>query len=304
MKIGFIGLGKMGANMVVRILKAGNEIVVSDLNQEAVSTAVQAGALAASDRDDLVVKLQSSKAENPLVIWMMIPSQFVDAELDALLMIVSAGTIIVDGGNSDFRLTRERAKKCLAANIDYIDVGTSGGILGLEQGYAMMVGGKKQAVAVIKPILDALAIPGGWHHFGECGSGHYTKMVHNAIEYGLMQAYAEGYRMLKEGPIQGIDLAEAGKVWQHGSIIESLLNGLTTEALTENPEMIGIDGYVTESGETRWTLEAAQDAGIALPVIRESFEVRLRSQKGETNYATKLLAAMRNKFGGHAINKQ
>jgi len=304
MKIGFIGLGKMGANMVLRILKAGNEIVVLDLNKDAVAAAVKSGAMSARDRADLVAKLQSGKAAKQTVVWMMIPSQFVDAELDALLGLVPAGSIIVDGGNSDFRLTRKRAKKCLAAGIDYVDVGTSGGILGLEQGYAMMVGGKAESVAAIQPVLDALAPRDGWHHFGECGSGHYTKMVHNAIEYGMMQAYAEGYRMLKEGPVKGIDLAEAGKVWQHGSIIESLLNRLTTEAVAENPEMDGIEGYVTESGETRWTLEAAKEAGIDLPVIRESFDVRLRSQKGETNYATKLLAAMRNKFGGHAINKQ
>ncbi len=170
MKIGFIGLGKMGAAMVLRILKAGNEIVVLDLNKDAVTAAIKAGAMASRDRPDLVAKLQSGKAVKPLVVWMMIPSQFVDAELDALLGHVPEGSIIVDGANSDFRLARKRARKCLAANIDYLDVGTGGGIPGPEQGCSMRVGGKAEAVAFVKPVLDALAPPGGWQHFGEIGN--------------------------------------------------------------------------------------------------------------------------------------
>ncbi len=303
MKIGFIGLGKMGASMVARILRSGHEVIVLDLNPNAVKEAVNLGAVATGDRVDLAKKLQPDKKGSPVIVWIMIPSQFVDSELSALIPLLSGGSILIDGGNSDFRLTIQRAKRCREKNIRFVDVGTSGGILGLEQGYAMMAGGDAEAVAAIAPILDSLAPPGGWHHFGESGSGHYTKMVHNAIEYGLMQSYAEGYRMLKEGPVKGIDLAEAGKVWQHGSIIESLLNRLTAEAVAENPGMDGIEGWVSESGETRWTLEAAKEAGITLPVIEESFNVRLRSQNGEINFATKLLAAMRNKFGGHAINK-
>ncbi len=301
MDIGFIGLGKMGANMVSRILKAGHRVIVLDLNRDAVAAAVKSGAEAALDRADLVRKL---RGDGDLSIWLMIPANFVDAELDALLPLLPPRSIVVDGGNSDYRLTQKRAARCAEKNVRMVDVGTSGGILGLESGYAMMAGGEGEAVRSLAPILDALAPPGGWHHFGASGSGHYTKMVHNAIEYGVMEAYAEGYRMLKEGPIPGIDLAAAGEVWQHGSIIESLLNRLTAEAVAENPEMNGITGYVSESGEARWTIETAKDLKIPLPVIEESFDVRLRSQKGETNYATKLLAAMRNKFGGHAINGQ
>ena len=306
MKIGFIGLGKMGGNMVSRILKAGHQVVVLDLNKNAVMAAVQAGAQAAADRADLVKKLITVNTSNtPVpVIWMMIPAQYVDTELDALLPLLPEQAILVDGGNSDYRLTQKRAEHCAERKVHLIDVGTSGGILGLENGYAMMAGGDTDAVNTLAPILDTLAPPGGWHHFGPSGSGHYTKMVHNAIEYGVMEAYAEGYRMLKEGPISGIDLAAAGEVWQHGSIIESLLNRLTAEAVAENSEMNDITGFVSESGETRWALETAKDLRIPLPAIEESFNVRLRSQKGETNYATKLLAAMRNKFGGHAINGQ
>lgn len=166
----------------------------------------------------------------------------------------------------------------------------------------MMVGGGKSAVDQLKPVLDALSMPGGWRHFSEAGSGHYVKMVHNAIEYGMMESYAEGYRMLKEGPFKDLDLAAAAGVWQHGSIIESKLNDLSRQALVENPELSGIDGVVAESGETRWTLETAKDLDIPLPAIQAAFDVRVASQAGQTNFATKLLAAMRNKFGGHDIN--
>lgn len=168
----------------------------------------------------------------------------------------------------------------------------------------MMVGGSPEAVKSIAPILNTLAPPKGWHHFGETGSGHYVKMVHNAIEYGIMESYAEGYRMLREGPIAGIDLAAAGNVWQNGSIISSLINKLAAEALSENPDLFGIEGYVHESGETRWALETANEIGMRLPAIQAAFDIRIKSQQGEKNFATKLLAAIRNKFGGHSTNKE
>lgn len=297
MKIGFIGLGKMGAQMVQRLLKADHEVVVFDVNQDAVSALVEKGAHGASDRNDLVSQL------SPVVIWIMIPSQFVDAELKTLLDIVPSGSILIDGGNSDFRLTRQRAALCKEKSVTWIDVGTSGGILGLEHGFSMMIGGDKDAVESIEPLFNTLAQKDGWKYFGPSGSGHYVKMVHNAIEYGLMESYAEGYRILKDGAYKDLDLSAAGEVWKHGSIISSLLNDLTVEAITENPELSGIDGFVAESGETRWTLEAAKELGIELPAIQAAFQVRIDSQEGNTNYATKLLAAMRNKFGGHALNK-
>lgn len=297
MKIGFIGLGKMGGNMVARLQAAGHETVVLDKSEEAVEQAVNLGAVAASSREDMFEKLPEQK-----IVWMMIPSQFVDDELTELLAVTPNDTIIVDGGNSNFRLTQQRAKQASEKGVHLVDVGTSGGILGRENGYAMMVGGDKSAVEQLTPIFDALAPTNGWNHFGETGSGHYVKMIHNGIEYGMMQSFAEGYHLLKEGPIPDIDLSAVGKVWQNGSIVDSLLNTLTTEALEENPELEGIDGYVTESGEARWTLETAREANIPTPSIQVSMDVRLASQKGEISFATKLLAAMRNKFGGHAIN--
>lgn len=298
MKIGFIGLGKMGGNMTRRLVAHGHEVVAYDPSEEARNAAEKNGIQVVATRDQLL----SSVEEH--IIWLMIPSQFVDDELDALLQAVPEGTIIIDGGNSDFRLSQKRAIRCGEKGVKFIDVGTSGGILGLEQGYSMMVGGDEQSVKKLSPILDALAPKDGWAWFNGNGSGHYVKMVHNAIEYGLMEAYAEGYRLLKEGPYTDIDLAKAGNVWQHGSIIQSLLNELTVSALEENPTLDGIDGFVHESGEARWALEVAKEHQVDMPAIETAFAVRLASQKGKTSFATKLLAAMRNKFGGHTINKE
>lgn len=299
MRLGFVGLGKMGGNMAERLLARGHALVVLDPSDAARDRASALGAEVASDRADLARRLAGSGTP---VVWLMIPASIVDAEIDAFLPLLPSGSILVDGGNSDFRLTRQRATRCAERGVRLVDVGTSGGILGREQGYALMVGGDAEAVALLSPVLDALAPKDGWHHFGETGNGHFVKMVHNAIEYGMMESYAEGYRLLRDGPARGIDLAAAGRVWQRGSIVESLLNRLAAEAIAENPALDGIDGFVSESGEARWALEAARDAGIDLPAIESSLEVRVKSQRGETNYATKLLAAMRNKFGGHALN--
>lgn len=297
MKIGFYGLGRMGGNMVARLLENGQEVVVMNRSPEPVAAAVKIGAKAAKDYKDLISQLE------PVVIWLMLPSQIIDEKYRELLPLLPEGAIVIDGGNSDYRLSRKRAAAAEDKGVFFIDVGTSGGILGRTAGYSMMVGGGDQAaVEKIKPVLDALSTPGGWRHFSGAGSGHYVKMVHNAIEYGVMESYAEGYRMLKDGPYKDLDLAAAGDVWQHGSIIESKLNELSQQALVENPSLDGIDGVVAESGETRWTLETAKEIGIPLPAIQAAFDVRLASQKGQTNFATKLLAAMRNKFGGHDIN--
>jgi 6-phosphogluconate dehydrogenase len=296
MKIGFYGLGRMGGNMVARLLDHGQEVVVMNRSPEPVEQAVKLGAEAAKDYKDLISKL------DPVIIWLMLPSDIITQKYNELLPLLPKGATVIDGGNSDFRFSLKRAEQAREQGVNFIDIGTSGGILGRTAGYSMMVGGDKQAVDQIKPVLDALSVPGGWQHFPENGSGHYVKMVHNAIEYGMMESYAEGYRMLKEGPFKKIDLAAAGEVWQHGSIIESKLNELTAAALQENPQLDGIDGVVAESGETRWTLETANELGIPLPSIQAAFDVRLKSQKGETSFATRLLAAMRNRFGGHQIN--
>lgn len=297
MKIGFIGIGKMGGQMVARLVKDGHSVTVLDLDKSAVDATVAIGAKAATNRAELI------KVVEPLVLWLMIPSQFVDQELAALLEVVPENSIIIDGGNSDFRLTMQRAQLLAAKNVEYVDVGTSGGVLGLEKGFSMMVGGSDTAIKTITPLLDSLTMKDGWKHFGPTGYGHYIKMIHNGIEYGLMQSYAEGYHLLKEGPLKNIDLAGVGEVWQHGSIIGSLLNECATGALFENPELEGIDGFVAESGEARWTLEIAEAARIETPSIQTALDVRVASQQGKKNFATKLLAAMRNKFGGHAINE-
>lgn len=297
MKIGFVGLGKMGGNMTKRLIDSGHE-VVAYARSEASRNGAAPGVETVSSLPELVKSLEKQ------IIWLMVPSESVDKVLDDLLPLLAKDAVVIDGGNSDFRLTVTRTERVENAGIRFVDVGTSGGILGLKRGYAMMIGGDESSVKDLAPIFDALAPPGGWHYFGQHGSGHYVKMVHNAIEYGIMESYAEGYRLLKEGPFEKIDLAAAGNVWQHASIIQSLLNQLITEALEENPQLEGIEGYVHESGEARWALEVAKDHSLETPSISASFEVRLRSQKGETNFATKLLAAMRNKFGGHAINKE
>jgi 6-phosphogluconate dehydrogenase len=297
MKIGFYGLGKMGANMVARLLESGHEVVVMNRSPQPVAEAVELGAEAAYDYTELVSKL------DPVIIWLMLPSDIITEKFNELLPILPAGAIVIDGGNSDFRLTRQRARQASEKNVHFIDVGTSGGILGRKDGYCLMAGGANaEIIEKAKPIFDALAQPDGWQYFGAAGSGHFVKMVHNAIEYGMMESYAEGYMMLKDGPYKNLELEKAAIVWQKGSIIESKLNALTAEALEQNSSLAGIEGKVAESGEARWTLEVGKDAGIPLPAIQAAFEVRLQSQKGDINFATKLLAAMRNKFGGHDIN--
>ena len=299
MKLGMIGLGKMGEQMVIRLIKAGHEVVVTDLDKDAIERSVSNGAVAAKDRADLVSKL-GEKA----VVWVMIPAQFVTDEIAALVELLPKDSIIIDGGNSDYRQTVLHTKTTSTRGIELVDVGTSGGVLGLEKGFSMMAGGSNDAIATVTPVLDALAQPSGWAHFGSTGSGHFIKMVHNGIEYGIMEAYAEGYHVIEEmkdfGPL---DLAKIADVWQHGSIIASSLNEIAGSVLRENPTLEGIDGYVAESGEARWTIETAKTHEIEVPVIKASLAVRKASARGETNFATKLLAAMRHGFGGHKVNK-
>ncbi len=300
MKIGFVGLGKMGYQIVIKLLQAGNEVVAFDVNPEAVERVAKEGAIAASDRQDLVSKL----GENPMV-WLMIPSDFVDAEISAFAEVLPEGAVLIDGGNTNYEHTLKHSEQLAEKNIQLVDIGTSGGVMGLENGFSLMIGGTYENYERLQPVLDALALPDGiYGYMGPTGYGHYVKMVHNGIEYGVMQALAEGYHLLKEGPLTDIPLDAVAEVWQHGSIIESTLNKLVLEILQENPSLEGIDGYVADSGEGRWTLEAAHARNVRMPVLRDSLKVRFDSQHGDVSYATQLLAAMRNKFGGHAINKQ
>ncbi len=298
MKIGLVGLGKMGSQIVERLIHDNHQVVVTDINPVAMAAAAAIGAETANDRNEILQSLES-----PAVVWLMIPSDLVQAEIEAWLQILPAGGILIDGGNSDFRLTQKRAELAASKGVSLIDVGTSGGLMGRENGFSMMIGGNENIFKIVEPVIKSLAQPDGYRYFGPAGAGHFIKMVHNAIEYGLMESYAEGYRLLHGGPFKNLDLAAISNVWQHGSIISSSLNDISGQTLRQNPDLGGIGGQVAESGETRWTLEAAQDLNIPLPAIQASFDVRIASQNGETNFATKLLAAMRNLFGGHSISK-
>jgi 6-phosphogluconate dehydrogenase len=299
MKIAISGLGRMGGQIAKKLHEGGHEVVAHNRSAEPVDEAKAYGATAAYTDQEVVDAFDGQ----PVVLWLMLPHEIIDAKIDEWLTMLPAGSILIDGGNSDYRGDKIRANKVEAAGSKLLDIGTSGGVWGVKNGFSMMVGGDKVAYETIVPALDTLSKPnGGQHHFGEIGSGHYVKMVHNAIEYGMMESLAEGYRMLKEGPFKEIDLAAAGDVWQQSSVVTSWLNDLTRQALHENPNMENIEGVVAESGEARWTLETANELNIPLPAIQTSMDVRLASQKGEITFATKLLAAMRAKFGGHDIN--
>lgn len=298
MKIAIAGLGRMGMQIARKLSENGHEVIAHNRSREPIEEAVTYGATAAYEKADVVAAFGGEQ----LVVWVMVPAEVFDGQLDEWLALVPKGSIIIDGGNSDYRLTTKRAEKVAAAGSILLDSGTSGGVHGYKNGFSMMVGGDDTAFASAEPAFKTLAAPeGAYYHFGPSGSGQFVKMVHNAIEYGMMESLAEGYRMLKEGPYQDIKLAEASEVWQHHSVVTSWLNELCRDALKENPELANNDGVVAESGEARWTLEIARELNLPMPAIQAAFDVRIASQNGQTNFATKLLAAMRNKFGGHAI---
>lgn len=300
MKIAIHGLGRMGMQIAKKLAAGDHTAIAHNRSTAPIDEAASAGAIPALTKQDVLAAF----GNDPVVVWIMLPADVTESELAAWADIVPAGSLLIDGGNSDFRRTRGHAKLVAAKGVEFLDIGTSGGVWGMERGFCMMAGGDKDGYGRIVPVLETLAAPSGaYEHFGPAGNGHYVKMVHNAIEYGMMQSLAEGYRMLREGAYPDTDLAKAGEVWQHSSVITSWLNELTRDALRENPNLDGIDGFVAENGEARWTLETAKEMGIAMPAIQASFDVRLASQQGETNFATKLLAAMRNKFGGHELNK-
>jgi len=300
MKIAVAGLGKMGSQIARKLSENGHEVIAHNRHTDKVDVAVGYGAVAAYKKEDVIKAFEAEQ----LVLWLMLPAEVLDSELDDWLGIIPSGSLIIDGGNSDFRQTQKHAKLVSAKGSTLLDAGTSGGVWGYKNGFSIMIGGDKKEYLAMEPVFKTLALPSGaYQYFGPSGSGHFVKMVHNAIEYGMMESLAEGYRMLREGPFTGLDLAAAGEVWQHGSVVTSWLNELSAQALAENPELKGVEGVVAESGEARWTLEIAKELDIAMPAIQTSFDIRLASQQGQTNFATKLLAAMRNKFGGHAINK-
>lgn len=302
MTIAIHGLGKMGMQIARKLAEEGHHVIAHNRSPEPIQEAAGYGAKPAGSKQEVLEAFGNEQ----VVLWLMLPADVVDAQTDEWLALVPKGSIIIDGGNSDYRLTQELNKVIASRGSRLVDVGTSGGVWGYQNGFSMMVGADdSMAFTTIEPALKTLASPeGAYHYFGPSGSGHFVKMTHNAIEYGMMESLAEGYRVLKDGPYEQLDLAAAGEVWQHHSVITSWLNELSRDALRENPNLDNIDGFVAESGEARWTLETARQHDISMPSIQAAFDVRIASQKGEVNFATKLLAAMRNKFGGHEINKQ
>lgn len=300
MKLAVHGLGRMGMQIVQKLAESEHAVIAHNRSTDKIDQAAGFGAVAAYDKAAVL----QAFGDEQVVLWLMLPSDIVDEQVDEWLTLLPEGSIVIDGGNSDYRLTRELAKKVQAAGMQLLDVGVSGGVWGYQNGFSMMCGGDDAAsFATLEPALKTLSLPeGAYKYFGPAGSGHFVKMTHNAIEYGMMESLAEGYRILKEGPYTDLDLAAAGEVWQHHSVVTSWLNELTRDALRENPTLEGIDGYVHESGEARWTLETAKEYDIPMQSIQAAFDVRLASQQGTTNFATKLLAAMRNKFGGHELN--
>lgn len=301
MKIAIHGLGRMGRQIARKLAESEHQVIAHNRSHEPIEEAASYGATAAYTKQEVLDAFEGTQ----VVLWIMLPAAIVDEQIDEWLALVPKGSLFIDGGNSDYRLTRQLAQRIEDQGSQLVDVGVSGGVWGYDNGFSMMTGANDpKAFDTLEPVLQTLAAPAGaYANFGPAGSGHFVKMTHNAIEYGMMESLAEGYRMLKDGPYDNIDLASAGDVWQHHSVVTSWLNELAQAALTESPELTGIDGYVAESGEARWTLETARELGIAMPSIQAAFDVRLASQQGETTFATKLLAAMRNKFGGHELNK-
>lgn len=301
MKIGMVGLGRMGANMTKRLLKGGHSVVATDLSQEAIIAAAQDGAIGAKNLAEIAEKLEAVR-----VVWVMVPAGApTENTLFGLAQVLSEGDIVIDGGNSNYKETMRRAEMLKEKGIGLVDVGTSGGIWGLEAGYSMMVGGDKQAVEAIRPILETLA-PGkdeGWGHVGPSGAGHFVKMVHNGIEYGLMQAYAEGFEILRAKQNFGLDLYQIAEIWRRGSVVRSWLLDLTAEALKEDQELSGIKSWVADSGEGRWTVFEAIDQDVPAPIITLSLLARFVSRQ-EESYAAKLLAALRHQFGGHVVKRE
>jgi len=294
-----VGLGRMGANMSLRLMNGGHQLVVFDSSAEARNTLAARGAQAVASLAELAAALP-----RPRVVWVMVPSgDATQATLTELHGLLEQLDTLIDGGNSNYKDTQRRGKSFEARGIHYIDCGTSGGVWGLENGYSLMIGGEAAAIERLHPIFETLAPAKdkGWGRVGPSGAGHFTKMVHNGIEYGLMQAYAEGFAILeKKGDL---DLQQVAGIWQHGSVVRSWLLDLTAAGLKDNPRLEGIAPHVSDSGEGRWTVQEAIDLDVAAPVITLSLLQRLTSRE-DNSYSDRLLAAMRNQFGGHAIKKK
>ncbi len=298
MKIAMVGLGKMGANMARRLLEGGHEVLGFDPRPEAVAALRDRGGEGASSLADVPAALAPRRA-----VWLMIPAGApVDEALDEVVPRLAPGDVVVDGGNSNYKDTLRRAERLAEAGLHLVDAGTSGGVWGLAEGYSLMVGGDEEAVAFLAPALATLAPAAdrGWGRVGPAGAGHFTKMVHNGIEYGMMQAFAEGFAVMRAKEAFGLDLAQVARIWQHGSVVRSWLLDLTTRALDADADLADVAPYVPDSGEGRWTVAEAVDLDVPAPVLTLSLIERLASREDDS-YAHKLLAAMRREFGGHAV---
>ncbi|HLH29599.1 MAG TPA: decarboxylating 6-phosphogluconate dehydrogenase [Terriglobia bacterium] len=300
MELGMIGLGRMGANMTERLIQGGHRVVAHDIDPSAVSRVAALGATGAPSIEALVQQLKPPRA-----VWLMVPAgEIVDKTMSALVAFLQKDDIIIDGGNSNYKDSMRHAAALAPRGIHFVDSGTSGGIWGLREGYCLMIGGPKPAIDRLRPIFQSLAPAAdkGWLHVGPSGAGHFVKMIHNGIEYGLMQAYAEGFSILEKKTEFQLNVAEIAEVWRYGSVVRSWLLDLTAEALSENRTLAGIRPEVADSGEGRWTVAEAIDQSVSAPVITLSLMERFRSRDRDS-FTDRLLAVMRNKFGGHAIQK-
>ena len=300
MQLGLIGLGKMGGYMAERIRLGGHQVVGFDFNADAVSKLTASGNVGVDSLEDLAKNLHDRKA-----IWIMVPQgKPVDDTIAKLEPLLNPGDILIDGGNSNYKDSMRRYKEITAKGFQFVDVGTSGGVWGLKEGYSMMVGGDDEAVKYLKPLFETLAPAAdkGWGHVGPAGSGHFVKMIHNGIEYGMMQAYAEGFTIMEKKEDFHLDLPQIAQIWRYGSVVRSWLLDLTADALGKNPTLEGLEAFVEDSGEGRWTVIEAIDLNVSAPIITESLMRRIRSRE-DNNFTDRMLAIMRNEFGGHAVKK-
>lgn len=301
MKVAIIGYGKMGQQIAHKLAFYKHEVAVYDLNAAQLEITNDSAITPFANINEVINFFESDR----VVIWLMIPSVAVESEIENWVPLLKPTSIIIDGGNSNFKESITRAEKLAPKGIGFIDIGTSGGILGSAEGFSMMVGGNEEDYKFIEPLLDSLSQPSGsFNYFGPSGSGHFIKMVHNAIEYGYMESLAEGYQLIHEGPFKDIDLVNVSEVWEKGSIISSKLNSLSGQVFKNNPNLNGVNGVVEQTGEASWAIDFAKSIDLDLPSIEAALNVRLASKNGKVSFATKLLAELRNKFGGHNINNK